>query len=301
MKRSNVLIVGGGVAGMACALWARRLGLSVTICEAAGQPGGQLNLISWPIADLPGVTVSGPELRDRCVMQVRERGVTLTTETPVVDVDLVAKTVTTADRVLHGRFVVIATGGQRRRLGVPGEAEMIARGELFRGSLDGHRMKGDDVVVVGGGDRAVENAILLARSGAHVALVHRRKTLRARSQIAAMIDGWPIAQHRETVVRRIVGSRATEAVELERHDGEVQTVPCRAVLPYVGLEPSTALVASQLMTDDDGRICCSSVCETSVADTFAIGDVAAPSQLSSIATSYGHAMAAAKTMAIRCR
>jgi thioredoxin reductase (NADPH) len=173
---------------------------------------------------------------------------------------------------------------------------MRARGEIFRGSRDADRFRGRHVVVVGGGDRAVENALLLAARGASVSLLCRDASLRARPSLCAELEsGGEVAVLTNATVRRILGRAAVRAVEVSV-DGEGHVLPAAAVFVYIGAAPQTSFVAG-LALDADGLVGTDAWGRTSAAGVYAVGDVRTPAAYASVSTCCGQAMAVAKQIA----
>jgi thioredoxin reductase (NADPH) len=179
---------------------------------------------------------------------------------------------------LQAISIVIATGVRPRKLGVPGEKEFAGKGMIESGTRDRDLFAGRDVCVVGGGDAAVENALLLAEVCPTVTVVHRGKKLRARSELAQRLQ----SSHRttvftESVLTRIIGDEEVQAVEVLRKEGlKPFQIAVRGVLIRIGIEPNTELFREQLDTDEKGYIRVSSEQETNVPMVFAVGDVSNP-------------------------
>ena len=174
--------------------------------------------------------------------------------------------------------IVIATGVRPRELGVPGEKEFTGKGMIESGARDRELFAGKDVCVVGGGDAAVENALLLAEVCPTVTLVHRGKKLRARREFAERLQpNNCITVFTESVLTRIIGDEEVAAVEIQRKEGlKPFQLAVRGVLIRIGVEPNTELFREQLETDEKGFIAVNSQQETSVPMVFAVGDVSNP-------------------------
>jgi len=298
----DVIIIGAGAAGLAAALWCDELGLDTLVLEAEGETGGQLLRVYHPINNYLGVRAAhGRELRDLFAAQVEAAEFDLWTEVEIERIDLTAKRVALrSGEELQAIALIIATGVRRRRLGVPGEAELAGRGVLSSGVLERDEVAGRDVCVVGGGDAAVENALLLAEVCPTVTLVHRGQSLRARAEFVERLR----AEHCITVftaseVTRIIGAERVEAVEIKR-SGAIKPfqMAVGGVLVRIGVEPNTELVRAQLQTDEQGYITVTSAQETSVENVFAIGDVSNP-HAPTISSAVGAGATAAKVLAAR--
>lgn len=275
-----VIIIGAGAAGLSAALWCDQLGLDTLVLEAGAEVGGQLLSIHHPIENYLGRrATSGLEMRDLFAAQVEEAEFDLWTEAEIESVDLHAKRVVLlSGEQLQSISLIIATGVRRKALGIPGEAELRGRGMIESARRDRELFAGMDVCVVGGGDAAAENALLLAEVCPTVTLVHRGKKLRARSEFAdALRTSHCVTIFTEAVVRRIIGEREVEGVEILRR-GAIKPfeMAVRGVLVRIGVEPNTELFRDQLHMDERGYIVVTGEQETSAGNVFAVGDVANP-------------------------
>ncbi|HKR00670.1 MAG TPA: FAD-dependent oxidoreductase [Pyrinomonadaceae bacterium] len=276
----DVIIIGAGPAGLSAALWCDELGLDTLVLEQRAEVGGQLFSVYNPIENYLGVRVgSGRELRELFAAQVADAEFDLWTNVEVEKVDLRAKRIVlTSGEELQAISIIIATGVRRRKLGIPGEAELLGRGVMESGVRDRDQFAGQDVCVVGGGDAAVENALLLAEICPTVTLVHRREHLRARPLFVERLRGEHcITVFKEAVVRRIIGETEVEAVEILR-EGALKPfqMAVKGVLIRVGVEPNTELFRDQVHLDERGYIVTTGEGETSVGNVFAAGDVSNP-------------------------
>jgi thioredoxin reductase (NADPH) len=297
----DVLIIGAGPAGLSAARWCDELGLDTLVLEESEEIGGQLLAVHHPIENYLGVHAeNGPELRDLFVEQTKACDFDLWTNVEIASVDLKAKRVVLrSGEELRSIAIIIATGLRRRRLGVPGEDEFVGRG-MIESSGDREAFAGKDVCVIGGGDAAAENALLLAEVCPTVTLVHRGKKLRARREFAETLHtNHCITVFAESVVRRIIGNEHVEAVEIERA-GAIKPfqMAVQGVLIRIGFEPNTDLVRGQLDLDEAGYVIVDSRQETNVTNVFAIGDVANP-LAPTIAGAVGDGATAAKVIASR--
>ncbi|HEX8502393.1 MAG TPA: FAD-dependent oxidoreductase [Pyrinomonadaceae bacterium] len=298
----DVIIIGAGPAGLSAALWCDELGLDTLVIERQPEVGGQLLRVHNPIENYLGLSAAnGRELRDLFAAQVEDKDFDLWTEAEIEGVDLRAKRV----RLLSGEelrslALVVATGVRRRRLGVPGEAEFAGRGVLESGRLERETVAGEDALVVGGGDAAAENALLLAEVCATVTLVHRGRSLGARPEFAERLRG----EHRvtvftETTLERILGGERVESVEILRAGAlKPMRVAVRGVVVRVGVEPNTELFRGQLETDGRGYVVVNREQETSAGMVFAVGDVSNP-LAPTVSGATGAGATAAKVIASR--
>ena len=276
----DVVIIGAGVAGLSAALWCDKLGLDTLVLEQAERIGGQLNSVYNQINDYPPCHFeNGADLLRRLAEQVEQSDFDLWTGAELNKVDLKSKRVSLASgEELPAISLIIATGVKRRELGVPGEKEFATKGMIESGARDSELFAGKDVCVIGGGDAAVENALLLAKSCPTVTLVHRGKTLKARREFVENLHTTHcITVFGESVVTRILGHERVEAVEILRK-GAIKPfqMAVGGVLIRIGVEPNTALFGDQLQLDQRGYIVVSAQQETSVTNVFAIGDVSNP-------------------------
>lgn len=277
----DVIIIGAGPAGLSAALWCDELMLDALVLEQVDEIGGQLLRVYNPIANHLGApkATDGAALRDRFAEQLKDAEFDLWTGVQIESVDLGARRLKLkSGEELSSIAIVIATGVRRRTLGVPGEAELTGRGVVWSGTRDRDYLAGKDVCVVGGGDAAAENALLLAEVCPTVTLVHRGRKLRARTEFVERIQ----QEHRITVfyestLRRIIGTDEVEAVEIYRA-GALKSfeMAVRGVLVRVGVEANTDLFRDQLELDAGGYVKVSSEHETSIPNVFAIGDVSNP-------------------------
>ena len=298
----DIIIIGAGPAGLSAARWCDELGLDTLVLERAEEVGGQLLSVYGPIENYLGVrAANGRELRDRFVAQTQASDFDLWTNVELESVDLKAKRIALqSGEELQSIAIIIATGLRRRRLSIPGETEFRGRGLIESGTRDREQLAGKDVCVIGGGDAAAENALLLAEVCPTVTLVHRGKKMRARREFTEQLHtNRCLTVFPESNVRRIIGSDRVEAVEIER-GGAIKPfeMAVQGVLIRIGWEPNTNLIAGQLELDERGYVIVGSQQETSVANVFAIGDVANP-LAPTIAGAVGAGATAAKVIAAR--
>jgi thioredoxin reductase (NADPH) len=276
----DVIIIGAGPAGLSAAFWCDELGLDTLVLEQAERIGGQLHRVYNPIENYLGLkTRNGAELLDIFSRDLDDADFDLWTGTVIDSVDLRAKRISLrSGETLQSISIVIATGVRPRELGIAGEKEFAGKGMIESGTRDRELYAGKDVCVIGGGDAAVENALVLAESCATVTLVHRGKKLRARRELAERVQpNNRVTVFTESVVTRIMGDTEVEAVEIERRGGlKPFQLAVRGVLVRIGVEPNTELFREQLRVDEKGYVGVNSECETSVPMVFAAGDVSNP-------------------------
>jgi len=298
----DVIIIGGGPAGLSAASWCDELGLDTLLLEQAEQVGGQLHNIFNPIHNYLGCDAQdGQELFQAFTLNLEKAEFDQWTQTSIESVNLRAKTISLrSGEQLQAIAIIVATGVRRRELGVEGEKRFIGKGIIESGSRDKQLFTGRDVCVVGGGDAAAENALLLAEVCPTVTLVHRGKKLRARREFTEQLHAnHCITVFTESVVTRIIGDDEVQAVEILRKDGlKPFQLAVRGVLIRVGVEPNIELFREQLELDEQGYIGVNRDQETNVDFVFAIGDVSNPLS-PTISSAIGAGATAAKVIASR--
>ncbi|MFL6373467.1 MAG: NAD(P)/FAD-dependent oxidoreductase [Pyrinomonadaceae bacterium] len=297
-NQRDVVIIGGGPAGMSAAVWCADLGLKPLLVERETDLGGQLFWTHNPITNYLGSeAANGTELALEFAEHVRRSGIEMMTAAEVRSVDLSAKSVDVGGESFAGKAIVIATGVRRRKLGIPGEEELYGLGILLSGARDRAAVAGKTVVIVGGGDAAMENALILSEVAREVFVVHRRDRLsarevfveaaRARSNVEFILD---------STLEDIRGGDSVGGVTLRTRNGETFTLACEAVLIRIGVDPNTDLFADQVETDERGYIVVDKELRTSVDAVWAIGDIATPRAMT-VANAVGAGSVAAKSIA----
>lgn len=298
----DVLIIGAGPAGLAAALWCDELGLDTLVLEQAETVGGQLLSIYNPIENYPAVSAkNGREFLALLSERLDAADFDLWTNTAIESVDLKTKRVVLqSGEQLQSISIIIATGVRRRQMGIPGETEFAGRGILESATRDREQLAGKDVCIVGGGDAAAENALLLADVCPTVTVVHRGRTLKARREFTEqMVGHHSITIFPESVVTRILGNTEVEAVEILRKDAlKPFQMAVQSVLIRIGVEPNTNLFREQIDLNEHGYVVINGELETNVANVFAIGDVANP-LAPTISGATGAGATAAKVIASR--
>ena len=274
----NVVIIGSGPAGLTAAIYAGRANLTPLIV-AGSQPGGQLTLTS-DVENYPGFAeaILGPELMDVMRRQAERFG-TEFVDDDVVGVDLSSRpfTVKTAERTWQARTLIVATGAAARLLGLESERKLLGRGLSTCATCDGFFFKGQELVVVGGGDSAMEEATFLTKFASKVTIVHRRDTLRASKIMQDRARRNPkIAWALNTVVEEVLGTDRVTGVRLrDVETGQTRVIEAGGVFVAIGHTPNTQLFAGQLEMDANGYLVTEpGSTRTSVPGVFAGGDVA---------------------------
>ena len=305
MLDADILIIGGGPAGISAAIWCNRLGMDHLLVEEHKMLGGQLSLIHNRIIDYPGLQAeNGEEMRRYFVRHAESLQCRYRVNTRAVKIDAKRKVAVVETGGLKTqigfRYLIYAAGAVRRKLGVPGEKEMFARGEIYSATKDSHLFKGKSAAVIGGGDRAFEGACLLAEAGAHVYLIHRSERFRARQAYLSRAQSYKNIRILPNMrVKAIIGENQTEAVELIHSSGESCFLSVSAVFVRIGMEPNSALVQNVTGTDADGYIVSDGYGKTECEWLYAIGDNCLGPLYSSIAGAAGQGAAAAKHIASR--
>lgn len=268
----DLIVIGEGISGLTCASHAVRAGLRVATLEANLFGGLVLNVNE--LHGYPGAE-SGTDLASGLMQANAEAGVTSIQE-PVTAI----RAAGTGFEVVAGgtygaRQVAIASGARLKKLGVPGEKEFEGRGVSSCADCDAPMYQNEDVVVVGGGDSALQEALVLARFCRKVHIVHRGSQLRAQKHFADHVAAEPrISIIWNTTVEAILGAKMVEKVRLKR-DGNTEEIAAAGVFTYVGLEPSAAFAPSGMSRDERGFLVTNDACETKIAGIWAIGAVRA--------------------------
>ncbi|EEY81350.1 thioredoxin-disulfide reductase [Streptococcus gordonii] len=272
----DTIIIGAGPAGMTAALYAARSNLKVALLEA-GIPGGQMNNTA-DVENYPGYAlISGPELAEKMFEPLENLGVEhVFGHVQRIEDQGDFKKVITEDEVYESKTVIIATGAFHRQLNVPGEAEFNSRGVSYCAVCDGAFFRDEDLLVVGGGDSAVEEAIFLTQFAKSVTIVHRRDQLRAQKVLQdRAFANEKISFVWDSVVEAIHGDerKVTGVTFKNIKTGETSQADFGGIFIYVGLDPVSEFVADLGIRDESGWIVTDDHMKTSVAGIYAIGDV----------------------------
>ncbi len=272
----DLIIIGAGPAGLTAGIYAGRYRLDTLILEKMSV-GGQI-ILSETIENFPGFPdgLTTQELMDRFKKQLDNIAVPLENEevTEVLAAQDGSYTVKTPKKSHETKTIIIATGAQAKRLEVAGEERLIGRGVSYCATCDGPLFRNKEVAVVGGGDRAVEEALFLARYAQKVSLIHRRQELRA-SRILQERAGKEnkIKFVLDSVIEEIIGRDRVEAVKIKNvKSGSEYNLSCQGVFVSVGIKPNTVFLKNLLHTDQAGFIMTDQEFRTSREGIFACGD-----------------------------
>lgn len=273
----DLVIIGGGPAGLTAYLYAARARLKTLLLEKLS-PGGQVLTIDF-IENYPGFPdgIRGWELIEKFVAQVEKLGLErLNAEVNSLTLEDNWKVITLANgQSLKTKAVIVATGASPRRLGIPGEQELVGKGVSYCATCDGPFFTDQVVAVVGGGNTAVQEAIFLTKFAKKVYLIHRRDQLRAQK----ILQERALANEKiefiwNTVVKEVIGKDYVEAVRLfNRVTEEERLLPVDGLFIFVGLTPQTSFLEGLLELDERGFIVTDAEMRTNVPGIFAAGDV----------------------------
>lgn len=298
VQRERVVIIGSGPAGFAAAIYTARAQLN-PVMIAGDTLGGQLGL-THDIENYPGVfgEVSGAELVDRFKQQAEHFGTKVVYDL-VHEVDFSTGspfTVKTTDTTYLADTVIVTIGANPRKLGVPGEDDGVGRGVSYCGTCDGFFFRGKEIVVVGGGDSAIEEAIFLTKFASKVEIIHRRDSLRAGVALQKRAFSNPkISFIWNSVVEHITADEkgVVSAVKLKNVEtGEITDKPTQGVFIFIGHTPNSKVFGGQLSTNDAGYVITDDLYRTNVEGVFAAGEIQ-DEQWRQVATSVGQGVAAA--------
>lgn len=294
-KRVKILILGSGPAGLSAALYTARADLEPVVL-AGMDLGGQVAL-TYIVENYPGFPdgIGGAEMVELFQKQAEKFGARVEYDS-ATEVDLSQRPfrVTTYNTVYLADVLIITTGATPKHLNVPGEKELTGRGVSYCATCDGWFFKDKEVVVVGGGDSALEEGIFLTRYANSVTIVHRRDELRAGAILEKRAKSNPkIKFIWNTVVKEIQGTDAVRSVNLKNvQTGEECQQPVDGVFIFIGHTPNTQLFKGQLEMDDKGYLKVDTLMRTNIPGVFAAGEAADP-HFRQVITSAGMGAAAA--------
>ena len=276
----DVVIVGGGPAGMSAALWCDELGLDSVLFEAGATLGGQLNITHNRIENYLGINAAnGKDMLKEFERHIAGKGLAIEVKTPVCEVrSSDSWLVLASGQVVEYKALILATGVQRRKLNIPGEDSFVGRGVLESGKKEFMSVKGKTVAIVGGGDAAFENTEILSQTAAEVILVHRRDQFSAREEfVRSALNNPKLRIITNTLVKRIIGGSKVETITVvDVKTDETFDLLVDAVLVRIGVEPNSSLISDQVECDPRGYVKIDAFGATNLTNIFAIGDVANP-------------------------
>jgi thioredoxin reductase (NADPH) len=276
----DVIIIGGGAAGLSAALWCDELGLKTLILESGAELGGQLLWTYNEIKNHLGTEAkNGREMRDAFVRQAENRKFTIRLNTKVREIDFEKKLITLENgETLFAGAIIAATGIRRRKLNVEGEEKFQNKGIIESGKRGQNSVKDKTVIIIGGGDAAFENALILAETAGKVFLAQRGKHFRARQEFVKKVsENAKVEILTEAIVTKFLGDKWVQGVELKNlKTAETHILPVNTALIRIGVAPNTEIYRGKIDLDKQGYIKINSLCETNVRGVFAVGDVANP-------------------------
>jgi len=276
-KEYDIVIIGGGPAGLAAGLYASRGNVQTIILEKL-IPGGQLNN-TQDVENYPGMDhMTGPEISQAMEAQTKRFGCEIINNCNITSVELLGKEkiIKTDKGTFTGKVVIIATGSEHRKLDVPGEKEYSGKGVSYCAVCDGAFFKEKELVVVGGGDSAVEEGTFLTKFAKKVTIVHRRDKFRAEKIIQDRAFKNPkISVIWNNGIKEVKGdgNGVTALKLIDVITNEEKDFTCDGVFIYVGLVPNTELFKGQIAMDEAGRIKTNERMETNIKGIYAAGDV----------------------------
>jgi len=272
----DIVIIGGGPAGLTAGLYTARARLKVLLLERLA-PGGQVLNTDW-VENYPGFPdgISGFELVERMKTQAENFDLPIQLEEVMgLKFSPDKKTVITNKGQLEAKALIIATGATPKKLGIEGEDLLTGKGVSYCATCDGPFYKDQEVVVIGGGDTALEEAIFLTRFASTIHVAHRRDELRA----VKLLQDRAMAQEKikfiwDTIPLKILGDNGVEGIELKNvKTGEISRKEAQGVFIFIGTEPNAELIDGIVKQDEGGFVITDEKMETSVSGVFAAGDI----------------------------
>lgn len=297
----DVIIIGGGPAGISALIWCHSLGLRGVLLEQSHELGGQMLQMFHRVLDYPGlIAEDGRELRDHFVAHLDQLQSDYRTACKIEEINLSERRALCGGQWLQALAIIIATGARKRRLGIPGEDEFEIRGVSFSATRDHSLYAGKKVCVIGGGDSAVQNSLILASVCPSVTLIHHSDRFRAREEWLKQAQENPrITIIKNAEAKVIEGGDHVERLIIEdTRTREIKTIKTEGVFIRVGVAPNTEMFRGQIEMDEAGYIKTDQRQRASVEMIYAAGDVCRPVSLS-VATAAGHGAIAAKDIAVK--
>ena len=294
-SEQDIIIIGGGPAGLTAGIYSARSGLKTVLIEKL-MPGGQV-LLTDTVENYPGFSesISGFELMLRMKEQAERFGLKIeTAEAASLDFFSSPKTIRTDSGDFKAKAVILCMGASPKRLDIEGEAEFTGKGVSYCATCDGPFYKNQDVIVIGGGDSALEEASFLTKYVRSVHIIHRRDSFRAIKILQdRVISNEKITVHWNTMPIRLSGTDLLEGINVKDiKSGEESFLPAAGVFIFVGYKPNTELCNGFLEADDAGFIKTNDCMAASVPGIFAAGDIRSK-LLRQISTAVGEGATAA--------
>jgi len=276
MTVENVIIIGSGPAGLTAALYTARANLEPLVFTG-NEIGGQVSITN-EVENYPGFPegLTGPELVEKFQKQAERFGARVEyAEVTEVDLDVHPFRVRSYDSEHEAKAIIVATGASARKLGVPGEVDFTGRGVSYCATCDGFFFRNKDVVVVGGGDSALEEGVFLTKFASRVRIIHRRDQLRAGFALQERAKrNEKIEFVWDTIVTEIHGNGAVESVQVKNvKTGEISTLNTEGVFVYIGHYPNSQLFEGVLDMDEHGYLTTDRLTRTSLPGVFAAGEI----------------------------
>lgn len=269
----DVVVIGEGMSGLSAAHALAQFGIKTATLEAQLFGGLVLNVNELEPAPDPSRTVSGAEIASELMQANADLGVSSIQEAVTAIKDRGAtKQVMTAAATYEARHVVLASGARLKKLGVPGESEFEGRGVSQCADCDGPMYQDEEVVVVGGGDSALQEALVLAKYCRNVRLVHRGSAFRAQAHFIDQVKANPrITTVWNAQVTAIAGGQMVDRVRLAHADGRSEEAPCAGVFAYIGLAPNGEFLPHEIERDGAGFVMTRETLETALPGIWAVG------------------------------
>ncbi len=270
----NVIIIGSGPAGLSAAIYTAREGFSPLVIGGM-VPGGQL-MLTTAVENMPGFPdgVQGPEIIELMRKQAERFG-TRFVDDDVIEVEVSSKPlkVSTANKEYETKTIIIATGASAKTLGIPSESKFFGHGVSTCGTCDGPLFKNKNVIVVGGGDTAMEDSLFLTRFCSSVTIVHRREAFRASKAMQEKVLSNPkIKVIWNSEVEEILGDKSVSGVRLKDSTGKLTDVPTDGVFLAIGHVPNTGFLKGKLKLDDQGYVITKDEVLTDIDGVYVAGD-----------------------------
>jgi thioredoxin reductase (NADPH) len=294
IKQYDVIIIGGGPAGLSAGIYTARARLSTLLIEKSVVGGQVIN--TWQVETYPGLEiVSGIDLTQAMYKQVKKFGIEeIYAEVTGVEIEGASKVVRTSQGDFAAGAIIVASGLERQKLGVPGETEYTGRGVSYCATCDGAFFRDKAVIVVGGGDAAITEALELTRFASVVTVIHRRDALRAAKILQEKAFAEPKLKFLwDSAIEEITGDTLVRQVRVRNVKTGIKSIlDVSGVFISVGFKPNTGYLKGMVDTDDNGAIITNGSMETSVPGILAAGDIRSGSIRQLIAAAGDGAVAA---------